>query len=308
MFQNQPEKLWQRYVLAILLIAFTITASHFIATRGSGDSAAIAADVNLSGRQRMLSQRITLFASNFAQAENTDLRSDTLKTLETDLDSFLSSHQILRSRNYLTPEHRDIYSGNGAVQGLDQLIVQFDQAIRQIINQASAGRRDELNQTFLDLQTLATGPLLEELNAAVIAFEQTAQSIEARETRIAHIIFIIALLLLALEAVFIFWPAHRAIRDAISELRAEKRLSDDNRQKAEDALASRMRFFQRIGHDLRTPLNDIVAGADVVKGFDLPQKDKEIVRMIAQSGDDLAEKIRQLLEVSELAKQANPAE
>ncbi|MEO0344269.1 MAG: histidine kinase dimerization/phospho-acceptor domain-containing protein [Pseudomonadota bacterium] len=306
MFENKPELLWRRYVLAIVLIACTITASHFLATRSSGDSARLAADVNLSGRQRMLSQRITLFAQSYVNAQDREVAETYRKTLVADLALFTESHQTLRSRPYLSPRHQTLYFGTNENSGLDKMVMQFQDLTEALLASRIAGKDETTLVSLNALKTLATAPLLTQLNEAVSEFEAIAKSVEEQETRLSHIIFMVALTLLILEAIFIFWPAHQAITAAVSGLRREKAAANSHKEAALEAaliakqsLASKTRFFNILSHELRTPLNGIVAGTEILKDSDLlTDEDRETVAMIAASGDDLTQKITRLLDVS----------
>lgn len=305
---QNPERLWQRYVLAVALIALAISVSHYMATQSSGLSAEIAADVNKSGRQRMLSQRITHFAFALSSASSPAHLDDLRRTLDADLDLFLSSHEALRARHYLTEGHQTLYSGSERAIGLDDMVDHFSELIAKIRSIALAQRADTTfvtGSTLSELHDLATGPLLRELNNSVQQFELAVATTEASDKRVANISFAIALGLLLFEALFIFWPAHRAIIASFSKLRKEREFAEDlqrHTQKiAEDrteALAAKTKFFNHLSLELRTPLNGIVAGSDILKDANLCPDDRETVKVISDAGEELTRKIDLLLSAS----------
>ncbi|MEM9715403.1 MAG: histidine kinase dimerization/phospho-acceptor domain-containing protein, partial [Pseudomonadota bacterium] len=295
---TKAENLWKRYVIAVALVAIAVTMSHVIATQRSGASSVIAADVNISGRQRMLSQRITLFARSFAGSTDPVQKADYLETLGSDLALFTDSHDQLRNRDYLTPSHLGIYKGAFDQIGLDQMVSEFQNLIARI----TAGGNINPDADLALLQELATGPLLRQLNASVGAFEAAVTSVEARQVRLANLTFYLAIALLVFEAVFIFWPAHRAIITTLAGLKKERHLAEAARDAAsqaskdrQDALDEKTQFFNRLSLDLRTPLNGVVAGADLLSEAELTEDDKETVEVIISSGQELEQKIDALL-------------
>ncbi|WP_232003127.1 response regulator [Pseudoalteromonas piscicida] len=68
--------------------------------------------------------------------------------------------------------------------------------------------------------------------------------------KIELLIWLLGLLLLFIEAKFIFRPMAREIADTFDKLEAAKKLADD-------ALHSKSRFLARVSHELRTPLQAI---------------------------------------------------
>ncbi|MEM0978106.1 MAG: ATP-binding protein [Pseudomonadota bacterium] len=301
-----PRRLWRRYVLAVLLIAVTITVSHLSATIGTGNSALVAADVNISGRQRMLSQRITLFARSYVEATDPQEKVEFRNVLQSDLDLFLESHTILRERDYMSALHRQSYDGTGDMPGLNDLTDQFTSYIGTIL---TADRTSQL-EALSDLQDLSTGLLLSRLNASVWQFELSVQRIESEELRIANIAFATALLLLIGEAIFIFWPAQRAINRTLDGLEDAQRQAEQNHldfidaaREREAALSAKATFFSMISHELRTPLNAVVAGADILRDAKLSATDDEMLDLVTNGADELAEKIDVLLSLSSDADQ-----
>ena len=313
MFSIQPEQLWRRYIVAIVLIAMTITGSHVIATRSSGDSALVAADVNLSGRQRMLSQRITLFARSLVHQSDVQKQKEYLSILQSDLELFSDSHKTLRSRAYLNTALLNLYQGTGERSGLDDMVLRFGILGRQTI-EAWDQNDTKLQTELLDrLPTLSTGPLLFELNQAVLEFETIATEIESKEKQISDLIFAAALILLGLEATLIFWPAHRAIISSIADLKHQRRVANTQRRvaqdaakQAENALRTKTEFFNMLSHELRTPLNGIVAGTEILKEAQIDKDDREIVDVIAKAGETLTQKITFLLEMSSSVSDDEP--
>ena len=303
MTRTRPEHLWKRYLLAVALIAMAITVSHFVATNRSGLSSEIAADVNMSGRQRMLSQRITLFTLQYGLSDSQRDRIELGQVLERDLALFLDSHEELRSRSYLSDDHLALYTGTGQGSGINAMTVEFTRLVSFL--SLGADSAEISIQARQDLHALATGPLLTALDASVQNFEDAVRAVDSRSMRVANATFALALLLLALEAAFIFWPAHLAILRATERLRDKAKLAEENYQLAlkaseerEQAFNAKNQFFNMLSLELRNPLNAIVAGLDIMRGSKLSPDDQQTLELVAGAGDDLTEKINRLLQHS----------
>ena len=256
----------------------------------------------------MLSQRITLFAHSLQNTSSPAHQDDLRETLDRDLSLFLHSHDALRSRSYLRPEHRDIYVGTDSFVGLNEMVGEFEAlvgTIRQNVIAEQTVMGVQTRATLSQLHDLATGALLRQLNTSVGEFERAVAAAEARDTRVANAAFFAAIGLLLFEALFIFWPAHRAIIGTFSDLRLERRKADRLRKHATEiaedrakALATKSQFFNHLSHELRTPLNGVVAGAELLQDADLTDDDRETLSIITQASEELADKIEQLLQAS----------
>jgi signal transduction histidine kinase/ActR/RegA family two-component response regulator len=67
---------------------------------------------------------------------------------------------------------------------------------------------------------------------------------------------------------------------------------------AEQASEAKSRFLANMSHELRTPMNGIVVGADMLSGFDLPQRAQELVALIQGSGIALGRLLSGILDIA----------
>lgn len=208
-----PRTLWKSYLLALSLLFVLITSSHFAAAVFGGDGARAAEDINMSGRQRMLSQRILYYSATYKKNGFADL--DAMQNLEDAVALFIGSHETLvsESERPLPPELHAIYFGEGGPQ-LDATVRQFAQATRSVLS----GTDEERLSAFFYMRNVGPGPLLRDLNAAVSAFESNARTQVHRAEMWGYIGFGLALTALLLEAFLIFRPAHKSIVKALDTL------------------------------------------------------------------------------------------
>jgi hypothetical protein len=130
--------------------------------------------INLSGRQRMLSQRIVLHALLASLGDRA-----ALAVLKTCLASFAQAHTELVHGNERLPgvfseALREVYFGNGQA---DERIQQFVVLAEHAASSIEAGRDDQQSQVDA-LVTRAT-PLLELLQEITLAYQHEMRGIEA---------------------------------------------------------------------------------------------------------------------------------
>ena len=161
------------YVLALSLIAIIACASHWISLRVTTSQVNAANEIDISGAQRMLSQRIALLLTDL---ETTADRSATLAELRSARDRFRSAHlglingdPAMRLNGIQSRELGDIYFYEPHLvnERTETLIFAADRAL---LNRAPLPAA-----TLAAATALAKGPLLAGLNAVVKRREMDAR-------------------------------------------------------------------------------------------------------------------------------------
>ncbi|AXR00844.1 response regulator [Pseudoalteromonas piscicida] len=238
--KNMPliNKVKNRYIGALLAMAVLLSMAMGIMQYLLYQQTQDAHVINVAGMQRMLSQRIALFCTLGNQGSGDELRQA--------IDKFESNHEYLTKAEssgraaYLDEELERLYYQQ-PVQ-LDLQSVTFVSLVKTRLQQPTP---QLVEQIFI-----ASQRLLPKLNDAVSLFEQQARKKAEFVRKIELLIWLLGLLLLFIEAKFIFRPMAREIADTFDKLEAAKKLADD-------ALHSKSRFLARVSHELRTPLQAI---------------------------------------------------
>lgn len=306
--QTDPRRLWVRYVVAILLILIFISSTHIFALSTSDGNPGIASAVNKSGRQRMLSQRILYFGSLVrSDPENSANQSLLLETII----EFEQAHlKLTRQSNAefgfdLPPPLRALYFEAGTTGGLplDVLATHFISDGIALIEAPEPRATRAWNR----MQERGQTELLAQLNHATRLFE--AESVIATNTsiRIQNVSYVLALSVLFLEVIFIFWPAHRSIVRSVEDLEESNRktqaaLRETEIARDEAAVASQAKseFLATMSHEVRTPINGMLGIANVMMMEDLPQRQRAQIRLIQESGGHLMEILNDILDLSRM--------
>jgi diguanylate cyclase (GGDEF)-like protein/PAS domain S-box-containing protein len=221
-FNNLAKGLAWRYAIALLLLATLSTAAWFSLHLVIVKQESTAAVINVSGRQRMLSQRTALLANLLVSApktERADIRSklrDAIQLMERSHQGLIQGDTDLGLPTTLSPTvHAMYFDGSNALDG----------QVKTYLN--------NVHELLLldDAALTATNPLLQYItqNAStklVAALDQMVRQYQLEgEIAVAHlqkeetIFWAFTLLLLVLEASLIFHPFVKHIKAIIEKLK-----------------------------------------------------------------------------------------
>lgn len=224
--ESDPARVFTvRYVLALSLVAALIVTGQVLVQFSLMQQEQDARTINIAGRQRMLSQRIHAHVLTAERETDIDrLRARTV-TLQRDIALWKRSHDGLR--------YGDVGLGlpgknNPEIQVLFASLEPHFIAMKTVAEEVvTVGEATDATPIDLDPQVLTVlrheGSFLDTMDRIVHVYEKEAAAGVAKLQRIELLLMASALLILALEAAFIFRPAVRRIRASVSELtRASK--------------------------------------------------------------------------------------
>jgi hypothetical protein len=210
------------YVLALLLIAAFSIAFHFLTDSIVHRQQATARVVNLSGRQRMLSQRIAELV--LERATHAHLRTDaeTLAALRSSVALMQRSEQELVYGSVETggsvlrePEVANVYQREP--WDLEARLQRFLRDADAVAGKPEA-TLSMADPDVLGLEVMARAPLLDALNAAVDAISKTSEDAIRHLRHVLAGLTLLMLLILALEALLLYRPLFRQLAQANREL------------------------------------------------------------------------------------------
>jgi len=204
------------YALALGLIAILTVASHVTLNRVLAAHEGSAAIVNLSGRQRMLSQRIASLAAQIRLGSPT-ARDDLLRAA----DRFETAHHQLLNESTQDPASssaaafRAIYFGGD--MPLDSEVTAYLRLARHIADEPPG--TPAIGGELAALLAEARSPLLTRLDQVVQMHQQESEAQLNRLQGLQRITMLVVLITLATEALLIFRPMVRRIVRTSFELK-----------------------------------------------------------------------------------------
>ena len=280
--------------LALILAFFTFAEYYF-----SKNLDKMSSLINISGRQRMLSQRTAFLATSLmSQKKESDL-----EKLQTSLKLFEESHNaILRGdKDKNLPEH-DFKKANALYfdQGLERLVRLYIENLNTVVR-SFENRPIEARESLKYIQTNFDS-LLVSLNKVVNLYEEVA--IEKNETFIGVKIlgFSLFLFLFFYQYRFIFSPLASKLSLGFSELEKTSKMLDQKSKEALKLSEAKSDFLANMSHELRTPMNGILGMSDLLSLTKLNDEQKEMVDTIRTSGSSLLLILNDVLDFSKIEK------
>ncbi len=261
--------------------------------------------VNIAGRQRMLSQRLSKLALNYKPGMADEPFKAWEKEFSNSLSYFRSSHRLLQDGNEeWGPYSQPSQTVQGMFQELDKhylplvdaLISFGEKAIVRENNDAELAQVMRYEQAFLN-------------GMDSIVFQYAAESkakislIQRWETGL----FLLALLVMGLEVAYIFRPLFVKLEQSLRQNSAYQnellRIAEANRiakEKAEDESRTKSALLAKISHEIRTPMNGVMGMAELMAYTSLNPQQREYLHGIRAGADSLHQYIHNLLDYAGL--------
>ncbi|MDD5330323.1 MAG: diguanylate cyclase [Sulfuricella sp.] len=242
-----------RYLIALMLVATMATAAWISLRLVISEQKSTAAVVNISGRQRMLSQRTALYSS---------LLLHTPKERRPQVRSELAHAADLMRRSHLGLLHGDAEMGlpptmSPAVHALyfdgpaalDSQVNRYLEAVRTLLQAKDADLTPD-NTALQYIITIAPNQLVQSLDQMVNLYQAEGEAAISRLQTAETVVWLLTLLLLVLEAAFIFEPFARQIRRVIDKWQAATDELRDYQGHLEELVRQRTLELQKKGEAL----------------------------------------------------------
>ncbi len=271
-------------VIALIVILTTCITGYLVKTQVN-DTAII----NLSGRQRMLTQRIALYTHIFVESNGPE-RLAALQELQKCVVEVEQAHAILYDYA-LKNAHRLGHESLVDDMYRDPPLL-IDAQMKTFLDHARAMMRLSPEQLAINqpdvvaLLTEAEGRLLTSLDAATL---QLQTEIVGRFSMLFDVVLALsafALVMLIVVAVVILRPA------IVYVDQAQRRLQELNQLKGD--------FLANMSHEIRTPMNGIFGMTELLIDSNLNTRQQHYVRTLQNSADHLLGLINDILDFSKL--------
>ncbi|RXG14282.1 PAS domain-containing protein [Leeuwenhoekiella aestuarii] len=219
--QKTFKKLRRLYIIALSLIALSVIVSQMLVRKFLDSQATDSTVVNIAGRQRMLSQKLTKEAFQLSQAKQPEIIQPLQSGLRTTRELWHSSHLALQSgSDSLNIPNANSEQVKALFKRLNPIFDSIYNASAVVINTTKA--KDSISQTSFEnaMQTIQTheGSFLNLMDEIVNQYNQEAEAKIERLRSFELLLVFITLFLLFLEFIFIFWPTAKAVKKVMADL------------------------------------------------------------------------------------------
>ncbi|MCV9388178.1 type IV pili methyl-accepting chemotaxis transducer N-terminal domain-containing protein [Reichenbachiella ulvae] len=218
------KKLSVQYLIFLGILTVAIVTSQILIQKAISDSKTDSRIINISGRQRMLSQKITKAALKLQSCETRQEFYETKLELTNAADLWSRSHEALKHGN----ESLDVTEMNQSAT-LNKLFTQIEPFYSSIIGAVenvkklgySASQSGEQEETLAESVKIISGneaSFLKLMNDITFEYDHlAAQKVEELSSSEFYLLAV-ALLLIVLEAFFIFRPMIKNSKKKDSEI------------------------------------------------------------------------------------------
>ena len=267
-----------RYIIALSTIAIAVTLSAVLMLVLFAQQSEDAGIINTAGMQRMLSQRISLNVFRLKTDPNDD---NAHLILMESIERFEKNHAYLLALDNLPQPVRNLYFK--APTNLDYRIRSYIMAARSFSHSGQLAEQLEL------FDANSTEQLLADLDTVVTLLESSAEKRVLNSEIAEKALWLITLVILLLEAKFIFNPMERTIKSQIKEL-------EDKTEKAKRANQAKSEFLANMSHELRTPMNGMFGMMELA--LSMPDSAPKYIEKAKHSGKQLLAIINDILDIS----------
>ncbi|MHA7057956.1 ATP-binding protein [Aquimarina sp. M1] len=223
------------YIIALGAIALFTIGGQFFIQRYLNSQIDDSKIINISGRQRMLSQKLTKEILLLSHIENSKLEKSYIEELESTITLWKTSHERLRRYNDSISKGK---SDSTEIKRMFLVLQPFFETIYDNSTQAlEIVKKDSAHADIL-------GPLLnhvivnepfflKQMDAIVFRYEKEAQDKISSLKKIEYTLFILIILILVFEFFLLFRPVALSIKNTISELLISQKDATDMAANAE---------------------------------------------------------------------------
>jgi nitrate/nitrite-specific signal transduction histidine kinase len=217
---DSSRKLTKLYILALSAVAFLTLLGQILIQRALSNQTKDSYVVNMSGRQRMLSQKICKLCLSIERSPDSLYRAESAQKLRASLDIWSQFQRGLRLGD--TSVNLPANSNHEVELLFGEVHTYFNEIYNRAGNISSVVGNQQWNSNLIreDIETILQNEssYLTLMDLIVKEFEKEARLKVLFLKKIEMVLFVITFLVLLLEGFFIFRPAAQKISEVIADL------------------------------------------------------------------------------------------
>lgn len=305
------------YALALSLIALTILTSSFLMLYSIRKNSSDSRVINLSGRQRMLSQRLTKATLSLSQPLPPEERTRRIQEIRQAYADWTAAEQGLqRGDDRLgLPSRENSQAVRVLFASIKPYYLAMGQGIETLLANGQNGTvakdvLESVSRTLLDNEP----HYLALMDQITFQFDKESKERNTSLQYLDNLILFAGLFVLFLEFLFVFRPSVAQMTALLSSLKGQSEQLREANQRLQESLENSQRlaelakaadqakseFLARMSHEIRTPLNAVIGMSYLALKTKLTPKQQDYLHKIRISSNALLGIINDILDYSKI--------